>query len=261
MFYGLRLWEGDEGGGGEGGEGDENKAFTQKDLDSAVEKAVGGLKTKNQELLGNMKELSEKLKSYGDIDPKKVREMMAKFENDEDQGLLKEGKIDELVAKKVDKIRAEMQDELQGVVSERDDFKMKYISENERFNNHVVSESVMKKAINAGVRKEALDDVVTAAGPIFKIGEDGEPEARDKDGNLRRIGDKLFTADNWIESLRETKPHYWPDTSGAGASGARGQSGGKQGDLAARIQAAAAAGDHKEYRKLREEQNKLKSAS
>lgn len=257
MFSHLRLWEGDGDGGGDGGDGGDgngDKAFTQKDIDASIEKAVGGLKTKNTELLTNVSKLTEQLKLYGDIKPEKIKEMMDKFKAEGEAQLIKDGRIDELVEKRVSDIKSNFEEQMAEITAKlatSDEFGA---SISKKHNDHVVKEGVMRRAIAAGVRKEAVDDIVMAAMQIFSAGEDGDPETRDEDGNLRKLGDKLFTADNWIESLRETRPHYWPDSTGAGAQGAKGDKGGKVSDLTARIQAAAASGDQVTYRKLRKEQ-------
>ena len=268
LFFHIRLWEGEggsgggsgEGGSGEGGSGEGgDKKFTQSDVEKAVNEAVGGLKTKNDELLGKTKKLQEQLQQFDGIDPEKMRSMLKRFEDDEEAKLLAEGKVEELVEKRLSKATAQFDEKYSAIVAERDDFEGKWKISDAKYNKRVINEVMMKAAVDAGVRSEAIEDIVIQSRDIFTVGEDEELEARDKDGNLRKIGEKLLTPKTFIESLKETKPHYWPDSQGAGAQGRRGESGGMQADIDAKLQAAAASGNMKEYRRLRDEQRKASS--
>lgn len=254
IMFGICLYEGDPSGGGGGDDETISKEAASKMVADAIAEATGGLKTKNQELLDKLNKTNDRLKAYGDITPEKIQEIMNKFEEDGDADLLKNGKIEELVAKKVDKIKAEYDGKLTAAEQRAIENEERAKLSDKRYNDRVVSQEVMKAAIEAGVRKEAMDDLLTAAKSLFTVGDDEELEARDSDGNLKKIGDKLLTPEHWLDSLKETKPHYWPESAGAGAQGNKGDKGGKSGDLSAQIEAAAAAGDMTTYRALRKKQ-------
>lgn len=256
FFFGIRLWEGEggEGGGGGGGE----KSFTKSELDSAVaaavDQAVTGLKTKNSELLDNHKKLQEQIKAYGDYTPEKLKELINKFDNDEESKLLKDGKIDELMDRRFEKERAQYDEKINETIKSRDEYKGLYEGVVESNNRQKISDMFMREAIEAGVRKEAIEDVVSHAIDNFSVNADtGDIEARDKDGHLRKTedGEKLLTPKLFIESLKTGKPHYWPDSNSAGAEGA-GHGQGSSGDTSKKIAAAAAAGDMVAFRKLRQ---------
>ncbi|MGE4486361.1 MAG: hypothetical protein AB7C95_00875 [Synergistaceae bacterium] len=226
-------------------------------VSAAIEKEVGGLKGKNNELLEKLTKQGETLKQFEGIDPVKTRELLEKMDKDADLQMLKDGKLDELVSKKADGIKAKYEDQLKGVnstleqvSSERDLFKSKYES-------HVVSDVVGKLALESKVVPTALDDINRRAREVFVVNEKGELEARDKDGNLLKNeeGD-LVTPQRFIEALKKAAPHYWPASKGGGLGGDGADNAGT--DMEARMAAAAKSGDMETYNRLRRERQKAK---
>ncbi len=239
----------DEEGGAEGGDGGGSGGLTQADIDSAVESAISGLKEKNNALLGEVKTFKETAKQWEGFDKDEVSKIMDLFKNNEEAQLIKDGKFDEVITKRMDKVNTEhetklktMKETLDALSGERDLFKSK-------FENKFVDDAIQKAALGAKVRPEALADVTTRARQIFKVDENGELEARDKDGNLMKteLGD-LLTPERFVDSLKKVAPHYWPESESANLGG--GASDDKE-DLAKKLQSAADAGDMVLYQKIR----------
>jgi hypothetical protein len=59
----------------------------------------------------------------------------------------------------------------------------------------------------------------------------------------------VITPVTWIEGLKESSPHYWPSSAGAGNRG--GNTGAMDGDVMERLAALAGAGKMEEYNALR----------
>lgn len=228
-------------------------------VDKLVQEAVGrevdGLKGKNQELLDKLTKQGETLKQFEGIDPVKTKELMEKLEKDADLKMLQDGKLDELVAKKVDGVKATYEDQLKGVntnlekvTGERDTFKTKY-------EEQVVGSAIGKLALDAKAVPSAMDDITRRARDIFVVNEKGELEARDKDGNLLKNADgDLLTPQRFIDALKKDAPHYWPASKGGGLGGDGGS--GDPNDLEARMAKAADAGDMETFHRLRAEKHK-----
>lgn len=89
-------------------------------IKAAVDAATAGLAAKNAQLLSELKTDREKLKSFDGIDPVKVKELMAKFDGDEDSKLIAEGKIEELLNRKYEKRDKDWQAKLNAAIAERD---------------------------------------------------------------------------------------------------------------------------------------------
>ncbi|MGR7566062.1 hypothetical protein ACU6YQ_24595, partial [Klebsiella aerogenes] len=84
-------------GGGSGGGAPEITPEIQKLIDEQVNAQVSGLKNKNSELLGKLKESTESLKRFDGIDPDAVKTILQRFSDDEEAQLIAGGKIDEVL--------------------------------------------------------------------------------------------------------------------------------------------------------------------
>jgi hypothetical protein len=219
---------------------------------AAIEKEVTGLKVKNEELLNEKKKLAEK---YKDLDPEKAMEALKFIEENETAKLLQEGRFEELIEKNTSQIKSDYEARLEEVTSQLDaviNDSQKYKS---LYEKKIVDDEIQKVALKAGVMPEALKDVLLNASSIFQLGEDGSVEARDADGNLKKIDDLILTPENWIKSLKETSPYYWPPSQGAGAYG----SGSGSDDITQKLLDLVAKGDMAGYSKLRKKMLAKKS--
>jgi hypothetical protein len=220
------------------------KAAVEENVQKVVEKEVSGLKAKNEELLNEKKKLMENFK---DLDPEKAKEALKFLEENEEARLIQEGKFEEIVEKKVSQIKSDYEAKMAELQKQLEQFESASVEYKTKFETKVVEDTIRDTAIKAGVRPEALTDVLMRATQIFSLGEDGSVEARDSQGNLMKIDDLVLTPDNWIKSLKESAPHYWPPSQGAGATG----SGANSGDVMKKLADLAAKGDMVGYRRLR----------
>lgn len=244
----------------------EDEAIREKALESAnsvltevkdqhklqLDEEVNGLKSKNAEILDEKKKADKRLKELEDFDFDKAREAMEFLENNKEAQMIKDGKTEELIEKKLSQVRSDHEAQL-GEINQT------LQSEVERANTYeglyktkMVEDSLREAATSAKVRPEAITDILLHGRNVFSLAEDGSVEARDKDGKLKKtVDDKVLTPFNWIEGLKKSSPHYWPDSVGAGA---RGGGQGDEGDLTAALNKAAASGNMAEYRRLRAKQ-------
>ena len=68
-------------------------------IQTKVDDAVAGLKSKNEELLGEKKTIQQKLQDVGDLDVAKARAALEFFDKNEEAQMLRDGKFDELMEK------------------------------------------------------------------------------------------------------------------------------------------------------------------
>lgn len=217
----------------------------------ALDEAVSGLKSKNAELLDEKKQVQNKLKEFEDFDMDAAKEAMEFLQNNKDAQMIKDGKVNELIDKKTSQLRSDHEaevGELKANLTTAQEHGRRYEL---LYNGKMIDDSLREAAISAKVRPEAITDVLLHGRNIFTLADDGSLEARDSSGKLRKTDDdKVLTPTNWIDSLKQKSPHYWPDSEGAGA-----RSGGQNPtDLAAQMARAAEKGDHAEYRRLRAKQ-------
>jgi hypothetical protein len=245
----LQNEAGAEGGDSGGG------ADIQAQIAAAVEAATAGLKTKNQELLQGLSEAKKGLKNWEGLNPQEVRDMMERLSKDEELKLLAEGKHDEAWNKRLEKVSATHKSQLEALQTEAGTYKTSLEKAQEQIRDLVIDQQVLTGFMAEKGLESAAPDVVLRAKAAFKI-EDGTPIARDKNGEIIRGKDGAITIPEWIASLKQTAPHLFPGSVGAGAEG--GGPGSRGGDIDARMEKAANSGDMKLYRQLKEEKAKAK---
>lgn len=198
-------------------EGDEDTSVLRVELATAKREAA--------ERRMAIKAMEEK---FSGIDPAKVKEMLAKLDQDGEQALIAAGKIEEVLQKRSEKLRADMQrqiDEAHGKAKSAEERVSKY---SQRVLDDRIRDAVMGKvhvhAIKSG-------DVLRAAREIFVLDESGNAVQLDSDGKpvIGKDGKTPFSPAEWIESMTEVAPHWFPsDSSGGGAGGSKNNaSGGK----------------------------------
>lgn len=190
-------------------------------VDAAVAAAIAaettGLKSKNSELLGDIRKLKDQLKTFEGLDPVAVKALIDKFSNDEEAALIAKGKIDEVLAKRTERLNADWQKKLDAAEAKA----TKMAEANQKLAKRATNEAIIKAATKAGVEKTAIEDVILRAQSAgWTINEDGEVIAKNGDDIIiGKDGKTPLTPDEWAESLRETASHLWPRAQGTGANG------------------------------------------
>jgi len=195
-----------------GNAGGDISADVQAIIDAKVTEAVTGLKAKNGELLGKLKETGERLKSFDGIDPDAVRSMLQKFSDDDEAKLIASGKVDEVLTKRAERMQADFAKEVQAAKDET----AKYQTRAEKLNGRVLKGEVLSEASTAGVGAFAMEDAELAATRMFTIDDEGNPVARD--GVLGKNG-KPLTLKEWFAEVKETRPHWFPASANGGDAG------------------------------------------
>lgn len=217
-------------------------------LATEVERATSALTAKVDELKGEKKALQATVKKMEGIDPDQAREAIDFLQNNKDAQLIRDGKTDEVVAKRTSALREDYEARLTDANKRLQE--QEGISTNllQRLNTKTVEDQIGAAALKTGVRPEALHDILSRAKAVFTVADDGiSVEARDAKGSLVKTADDLvLTPSLWLKDLAKDAPHFWPDSEGLGAGGG----GGPSGDIMAQMKAAAAKGDMPTYRRL-----------
>lgn len=189
-----------------------------------VEREVTGLKNKNQELLGSLKSTKTELESikgqFEGLDIEAVKGLLKKASQDEETRLIAEGKLDEVVSKRTERLRADLDKQLKA----EQERAQKAEAFANRFRDKVLADSIRAAALKAGALPEAAEDIILRARGTFTLNEDGEAVAVDADGQViyGKDGKTPLNPLEWAESLREAAPHLWPRAQGAGPTGDNG---------------------------------------
>lgn len=228
---------------------DTSVAEINDSVQGKIDEAISGLKQKNEDLIGEKRAIQDKLKEFADIDdPVKALEALKLINENEEVRMIKDGKIEEVIEKRTSQLRSdqettltELKTQLQTALDNGDIFKS-------QFNSKMIEDSLRAAALKAGVRPEAVTDILLRGNAVFSLSTGGEIEARDGQGNLLKNKDKIIiTPDIYVGSLKEEAPHYWPDSAGAGVIGGSLNTG----DMQDKLAALADKGDMQGYKKLR----------
>lgn len=211
--------DGADGGSGGNSQGEAPKTYTQADFEKAVQEAVAGqvagLKTKNGELIGEKKQLKEQLAQFDGIDPVAVRAMLQNSADKEEADLIANGKIDEVLSKRTERMKASHDKELaklQGELSQANERMTK-------FADRALSAEVREQGASLNIHQTAYDDALLRAKAMFDIDDNGKAVA--KDGVVGKDG-KPLTLKEWFEGMKETAPHWFPAPSGGGSQSSSG---------------------------------------
>ncbi|MCT9382822.1 hypothetical protein KTI22_01035 [Acinetobacter baumannii] len=187
----------------------------------AVDEAVKGLKDKNAELIKDKKELKDELgslKSKVDgLDLDAIKVLLDKSNQDEESKLIAEGKIEEVIQKRTEKMREEHEKVLKAEKDRAD----KAESYANKFRQSVIQGQIVQAAVEMGALSEATADIAFLAQSQFSLDENGKAVAIDANGEvvIGKDGSNPVTPKEWVEGLRENKPYFWPKANGSGSPG------------------------------------------
>lgn len=171
--------------------------------------------------------VKEALKAFEGIDPEKVRAMMTKLGTDEEQALIAAGQIDKVIEKRMEKQRAALLKEVEAANGKAAGA-MEVAS---TFMERVLDNHVRAAAAKAGLHPSAVDDALLHARRLFSLNDDGEAVQFVKDSETEVVmgkdGKTPYSPAEWLESMKESKPHWFPaGASGGGSGGGKGGGGG-----------------------------------
>lgn len=191
---------------------------------AALDAAVTGLKSKNTELLGSIRnakgELDQFKSQFDGLDIEAVKGLLAKAGQDEETRLIAEGKIDEVFSRRTERFRADVDKQIQAKDAEIN----RYIEASKKLAGRALSDAILQAASKAGALPEAMEDIVQRARAAgWSVNDDGNVVAMNgEDPVLGKDGKTALTPSEWAESLRESAPHLWPRAQGAGQTGDKG---------------------------------------
>jgi hypothetical protein len=236
------------------GDGGNDDAPTKEQMEalqqqlSDAQSSITKLEDKNKQVIGEKKEIETKMKAWEGLDPENVRGLLDKFENDEELKLIAEGKHSEVIEKRIEKAEADFKSKLETLTTENGEYKTQLDAANATIKDLLINQNVTAAFVGEKGLESAIPDVVLRAKAEFQV-EDGKPVARDGDGKIITGKEGPLTISEWVGNLKESAPHLFPASEGAGGAGNRG--GANQSNIDGKMAAAASAGNMTEYRRLR----------
>lgn len=208
--------DGGDGGGGTATITPEVQAL----IDAAVNKEVTGLKTKNSDLVKRLSERDTRLKEFDGIDPNAVRNILKRFSDDEEAALLAKGEIDTVLNKRTERMKADYDKKLTDALTSAEQATKRA----QAFQGRVLDDAIRAATAQSGIHKHAIDDALLHARNMFSLDENGNAVALGDDGKpvLGKDGKSPFAPLEWLESMKDKKPHWWPATASGGGAGSSG---------------------------------------
>ena len=205
--------DGDDGGGG-----------SRQKLDE--------FRSTNRRLTQELADLRKRLEQFGDIDPEKYRkaeEALSKLEGDEERRLIAEGKLDEVLSRRTEAMKAEFERQVKAKDKALADLTSERNAMHGRLGEVLIDSTLAREIHTVGkLREGALVDALSRARGTFAIDENGNMVPK-RGGEVvyGKSGDPLTPAE-FAASLLETAPHLFEGASGGGSTGseAGGASGG-----------------------------------
>lgn len=188
------------------------------ELAKALAAETGGLKSKNAEILAEKRKVQEQLNA-----------ILAQAEDEADQAALKAGKMDfqALLDKRVNAANASWQERLQAEQAEKEDLRKAVDAEKGRLKQFQIKQLIGNEALkNEFFQPSAIDDLINLAGGSWELTDAGDLVSRDQHGNVAMgKSGRALTPKEWIESLTQTRPHYFKQMPGSGGKQGTGGAG------------------------------------
>lgn len=200
---------------------DLNNPEVQAAIQKAADEQVQGLKAKNNELIQANKDLKTELggikSQLEGVDLNAVKDLLSKAGQDEETKLIAEGKIDEVIQKRTEKMRQDHEKQMAAVTEKA----VKAEAYANQFKQSVVKGQIAQAFSGIGGLAEATDDVTALALSQFAINEHGNAVMIGADGEpiIGKDGTNPLSPKEWVENLKENKPYFFPRANGTSAPG------------------------------------------
>lgn len=189
------------------------------------------LEDKNSEIIGEKRDVTERLKkvdeALGGRELDDVVKTLDILEQSDEAKMIAEGKLEEVVEKRIEKVRADFEGRMGSRGKELEEWKSKAESLTKQIETLVIDQAATNAFISAGGIPEAVSDAVFRARQMFVL-EDGEPIPRDKNGETVQGSNGTLSIKEFMESgdyLKGTAKHLYGFATGTGATGNNGTGG------------------------------------
>lgn len=202
-------------------------------LDADIED-VGGLKSALDKERTNRSTLEKTLadirKQLGDTDPAKAREALAKLQELEDKKLIDEGKVEELLRSRTERLVKDYDAKL-AANSE------KLTAAEKRLAELVIDNELRSVGAGKKVRAEAMEDFLERGRKVYRLVDGKAVPMKGDQVVFGKKPNEPMSMDEWADSISPLAPHLFEGSSGGGASNNGGGNSGGRSHVITREQA------------------------
>lgn len=178
-----------------------------------TEKYFAGMSSARDKEKEEARLAKEKLQKYQGIDPEAAKLALAKVQEIQDKQKIDAGKIDEVVAERVQNQVMAMKTDLETRLSAAE---QRANTAESQLSTVIVDNNVQIAAVKANVLPEAMDDILFRASRVFKV-EGGKAVPKNGDNIVYgKDGKTPMTMDEWMEELKTKAPHLFKRAEGSG---------------------------------------------
>jgi len=200
------------------------------DTDGSTSKTLDEFRKNNRVLFSEKEALTKSLRAAGidpqSLDPEELKSALA-AQNELDalhqKKLISEGKMEEVLADKLQKQKDVYLRQIADIESARDAARAECQTHQKSLGDHLLRKHVRQQLGKVGklVSEEAFEDVMHRASNVFSINFDtSAPIAQDQNGDsLRDDTGDFVTIESWSKGLVESVPYLFTEGEGGGATG------------------------------------------
>lgn len=220
-------------------ENDDQKPDDQKPDDKVVTaddlmKQLGDMQSKVAEYQTQNVGLNKRLeaaqaaaKQWEGLDPEKYKVALGaleKLENQEERKLLEDGKIDDVVARRMAAMREDYETQLTALTKARKDVASERDTMKDKLGELLIDRDVQVNIGELGVKvlPGALDDILARARKIWRITETGDMLAMQGENKVFGKEGQPLKMTEWAATLVDKAKHLFERSSGGGAGGGAG---------------------------------------
>lgn len=191
-------------------------------LDAEGVEDVSGLKGalgKERETRATLERtLADLRKQLGDADPAKAREAMKTLQALEDKKLIEEGKVEELLAQRTQRMAADYETKLRETTEALS-------AREQQISELVIDNALRAVAAKVKVRDTAVDDFLERGRKVYRL-KDGKAVPMNGDEVIfGKKGNEPMPMDEWAGALVSHAPHLFEGSTGSGAVPGAGSAG------------------------------------
>jgi len=223
-----------EGEGGDPPALDLNDPKVKAAFETFATEREAGLRTNRDAILEEKRGIQTQLdtlkKTWEGLDAEAIRGLMKQFENDEDAKLISEGKVNDVIERRTERLRLQAQKDVELAQARSTELEGELAKSGETIKTLVVDANIRQAASKIeGFVPGAIEDAITRGRMVFSVDGERNPVALDKDGSVVRGSDGKtpLQPEEWLRGLIGGDCRHWLGTSNGG--GALGGGEGKDG--------------------------------
>ena len=155
---------------------------------------------------------------YGDLDPETARAALAKLEDSDDRQMLDDGKLEELLEKRTERMRLDFDTKLSAKEKLLLDLEETLGTRDSELSDIKIYDAIKDAALKRGARRDALQDIKNRASGVWQL-RDGKPAAYDGDDMVTGKRGEPLTIDEWVDTLASESDYLFEANTGGGAAG------------------------------------------